>query len=159
MKTIPKAEIINRLNKIYDLIPSFDCKHCQKCSAPIMWFKPEEININRFLKKHDLKYMMWTDEEFKDHQMKCPYLRNNRCTIYSVRPIVCRLQGTIDELQCPYNPTVLLTHFQYKKIMKELIDLTIATEGIGEYFGTRRGINSNFYMNQKKLVKNTYILK
>ena len=149
MKNIPKAEIINRLNKIYDLIPSFDCKHCQKCSAPIMWFKPEEINIKEFIKKQELEYITWSDEEFKTNKMKCPYLQHNRCTIYPVRPMVCRLQGTITQLICPNNPHPLLTKKHYQRIIHKLNELNKMIGGIDDFYGTRKNLNQNHYMKKK----------
>jgi uncharacterized protein len=153
MKLIPKAEVIRRLNKIYAKVPSFDCKHCHQCSSPIMWFKPEEINIKEFLKLHHLPYLTLSDEEFRLNRMKCPYLENDRCSIYPVRPLVCRLQGTISNLPCPYNSNFLLSEDQYKKIIKELDALTQDVDGIDECFGTRRELNSNFLAFQRELIK------
>jgi Fe-S-cluster containining protein len=150
MKIIPAAEVIRRLNKIYAQIPSFECEHCQECSNPIMWFKPEEINIRTYLKKNHLAYLSLSDEDFKKNQMKCPYLQKNRCSIYPVRPIVCRLQGTILELHCPNNKNPLLAEKQYKKIIKELNDLNLDIGGMGDYFGTRKNINNSFLRKQKE---------
>lgn len=31
----------------------------------------------------------------------CPFLLQNRCAVYSVRPIVCRIYGCFNELKCP----------------------------------------------------------
>jgi len=138
MKIIPKGEVIRRLNRIYAKVPSFECKHCLKCSNPIWWFKPEEINIREYLKQHHLNYLTFSFEEFKKNQMRCPYLQGNRCTIYPVRPIVCRLQGTIKELPCPYNKKPLLDGGQYKKIIFELNKLNRDLDALSEYFGTRK---------------------
>ncbi len=150
MKIIPAAEVIRRLNKIYAQIPSFECKHCQQCSNPIMWFKPEDINIRTYLKKNHLTYLSCTDEDFKKNQMKCPYLQRNRCSIYLVRPIVCRLQGNISELYCPNNKNSILTEEQYKKIIKELNDLNRDIDGMLEYYGTRKDIISSISKLQKE---------
>ncbi len=144
MNIIPKAEVIRRLNMIYAKVPSFDCKHCLQCSNPIWWFKPEEINIREYLKQHHMGYLTFSFEEFKRNQMRCPYLQGNRCTIYPVRPLVCRLQGTIKELPCPNIKKPLLTEAQYKKIIQELNMLTKDLDGLEEYFGTRKKENSNF---------------
>lgn len=153
MKIIPKAEIISRLNKIYDHIPSFECKHCQQCSNPIMWFKAEQININDYLQKHHLCFLTLSEEEFQQNQMKCPYLQNNRCAIYQVRPIVCRLQGVIPELTCPFNEKVLLSKEQYHRIVSEFNLLNRDICGIEEYFGTRKEISKQVVLKQQKLIK------
>jgi hypothetical protein len=30
--------------------------------------------------------------------------QNGGCVIYEVRPLICRLQGTVPDLPCPNNP-------------------------------------------------------
>lgn len=52
------------------------------------------------MEKNKIERISWTREEFDKNQDKCPYLINDRCIIYLVRPIVCRLQGNISELRC-----------------------------------------------------------
>jgi len=143
MTDIPKAEVLHRLNTIYLQIPSFECRHCHLCSNPIFWFYPEELNIRTYLKIHHLPYLTYSDEEFKQHYMKCPYLIKNRCVIYPVRPIICRLQGTIPELYCPNNTKPLLSKKQYKKIVKDFNDLLRDTDRMNEFFSTRKQINCN----------------
>lgn len=32
----------------------------------------------------------------------CVFLDNNKCSIYDNRPMICKLYGTIEKLQCPY---------------------------------------------------------
>ena len=32
----------------------------------------------------------------------CAFLNNNKCSIYDNRPMICKLYGTIEKLQCPY---------------------------------------------------------
>ena len=138
MKIVPKAEVLKRIKIIYAQIPSFECKHCQMCSNPIFWIKPEEINIQEYLRKHNLSYITLSEIEFLRNNMKCPYLQNNRCSIYPVRPLVCRLQGLIPELPCPNNKTVFLSKEQYDRIILELNELNRDIDGIGEYYGTRK---------------------
>ncbi|MFO8078259.1 MAG: YkgJ family cysteine cluster protein [Thermoplasmatota archaeon] len=141
MNNIPRAEVLRRLNNIYLQIPPFECKHCQRCSNPIFWFYPEELNIRTYLNQYHLLYMTYSEEEFKHHHMKCPYLSENRCQIYPVRPIICRLQGIIPELYCPNNTKPLLSQDQYKKIIKGFNDLLRDTDGMNEVFSTRKEIH------------------
>ena len=148
MNIVPKAEVLKRLKRIYAQIPSFECKHCHMCSNPIYWFKPEEINIQEYLKKHHLSYLTYSEEEFRINDMKCPYLNRNRCSIYPVRPLVCRLQGLIPELSCPNNTTILLSREQYDTIIVALNRLNRDVDGISEYYGTRKEIT------QKSISKN-----
>ena len=37
---------------------------------------------------------------------RCPLLTGNKCSIYEDRPEVCRLFGTVPELQCPKVPQI-----------------------------------------------------
>ncbi len=153
MNNLPKAEVLRRLNNIYLQIPGFECKHCQRCSNPIFWFYPEEINIRTYLKHYQLPYMTYSEEEFKQNHMKCPYLTKNRCLIYPVRPIICRLQGTIPDLYCPNNSKPLLSQDQINKIIKEFNDLLRDSDGMNEFFSTRKEIHCNDFSLTKMLNK------
>ena len=152
MKFIPKIELIRRLNIIYDQIPSFDCRHCQQCSSPIIWLKPEEINIKEYLKKYHLQYLTLSDEEFQKNNLRCPYQQHNRCIIYPVRPLVCRLQGLIPDLPCQYNNTKLLSKEKYRFLIDELNKLNTEIHGEYELFSTRMALNSNFVNCQKPIL-------
>lgn len=111
-------EIKERLNKIYAKIPdNFPCLHCHSCCGPIVWFKPEEIIIREYLEQNNLDYIVWSIDEFKSNKMRCPYLKNDRCLIYPVRPIVCRLQGNVEDLPCLKLKT---DKFLSKKIVDEI---------------------------------------
>lgn len=135
---LDKREIQRRLQYIYNRIPPVDCQHCQACCRVIFWFQPEEIMIREYLQQHGREYITWTEDEFRQHDMKCPYLENNRCSIYPVRPVICRLQGTIPELPCKHNKSTLLSPEEVAVIKKEMDTLVQETNGIGRYFGTRK---------------------
>jgi len=136
-KIITKDELKNRLNKIYKKIPEFKCKHCHKCEQDlIIWFKPEEINIRDYMSKHNIEYITLSSKEFKKNNKQCPYLKNNRCIIYPVRPIVCRLQGTISELPCKYNKNQYMSKKQFATIKKEFNQLLKDIDALGEFYGT-----------------------
>jgi len=136
-------KIIQRLVEIYVEIPTFECKHCHECDGPIIWFKPEEILIRDYLWKHNLDYIVWSTEEFKQHNMRCPYLQQERCSIYPVRPIVCRLQGTIVELPCPLSSHRYLPREQFDRIKHEFELLVRESGGMGVCYGTRKYIQES----------------
>ncbi len=115
-----------------------NCQHCHECEGPIIWFKPEEINIREYLHKNNLEYIIWSTEEFEKHNMKCPYLKNNRCRIYPVRPIVCRLQGNISELPCKFNKNNLITNEKYHEIKNEFNSLLKDIDAFNICYSTRR---------------------
>jgi len=130
--------IKNRLEEIYNKIPDFECKNCHSCCGPIIWFKIEDILIKDYLKKHDLKDIKWTDEEFKKNNMRCPYLKNDKCAIYKVRPIVCRLQGNIPELPCRFNKNHYMSEENFKKIKKDFYELNKKYHGDDVFYSTRK---------------------
>jgi len=125
------------LEKIYSLINNFSCKHCHKCCGPIIWFEPEEIMIREYMEKNNIKRILWTQDEFKQNQMRCPYLIDDKCIIYPVRPIVCRLQGNIAELKCNLsNTNNLMTQKELKDIKDEFLKLIYQTNGMNIFYST-----------------------
>jgi len=131
-------DMLCRLKRLYEKIPSIECRHCHACSSPIFWFYPEEINIRRYLKQNDLQYITWTQEEFKHHKMQCPYLIEKRCSIYPVRPLVCRLQGIIEELPCTFFPTPLISQEEVKQIKEEMNQILVDMNSLDKTYGTRK---------------------
>jgi Fe-S-cluster containining protein len=129
--------IIESLEKIYSSIQNFPCKHCHKCCGPIIWFEPEEILIRDYLEKNKIKRIVWTKEEFEKNQMRCLYLINYKCIIYSVRPIVCRLQGNIFELKCKSsNASTLISENELNDIRKEFVRLIRRTNKMNIFYST-----------------------
>ena len=133
-----KQEIKKRLENIYSQIPSFDCKHCHKCEGPIVWFEPEEIMIRDFLKNHNMKYIKWTKEQFERNKNKCPYLKNDRCNIYEVRPIVCRFQGVVSDLPCKHNKDIIMSGEEVKKVKKEMEKLLKDMDAVGVIYSSKK---------------------
>ncbi|MBU0497664.1 MAG: YkgJ family cysteine cluster protein [Candidatus Thermoplasmatota archaeon] len=130
-------KILQQLNQIYAKIPPIPCQHCHSCEGPIIWFQPEQINIKNHLQKNHKEFITWPPEEFTAHQMHCPYLEKNRCSIYPVRPLVCRLQGTIPELPCPHNTTPALTSQQLSEIKNDFNQLLKQSGGLDTFYSTR----------------------
>jgi len=130
--------ITESLEKIYSSIPSYiKCEHCHQCCGPIVWFEPEEILIRNYMYKNKIKNVLWTIEEFKQNNMKCPYLINDRCLIYPVRPIVCRLQGNITELKCKLSKNdKLISEQEIKTIRKEFIKIIKQKNGLNKFYST-----------------------
>lgn len=51
-------------------------------------------------------------EERKAEGLDCPLLENERCSVYEVRPMICRLWGLVESMPCPWGckPDRYLTH-------------------------------------------------
>ena len=126
------------MENVYNQIPEFDCKHCHNCCGPIIWFKTEDILMNDYMKKHNIENVKWTAEEFQKNDMKCPFLKNDRCIIYQVRPIVCRLQSNIPNLPCIFNKNGYISEESIKKIKKDLFDINREFNGDNIFYSTRK---------------------
>lgn len=96
--------------RLYDKIPTFDCKPgCSDCCG-IVPFSIWE----------------WGQVPHKDHApgcLKCPYVTADDCSIYPDRPMMCRLFGAVDRpmLTCPHGcgPERKLTEAEAQEILKE----------------------------------------
>ena len=85
-----------------------------------------------------MDYKQLSTAEFKSNKMKCPYLSNDRCMIYSVRPLVCRLQGHIPELRCVHNKKTSISAQLLQEIKKEFNSLVAEVGGINLFYSTRK---------------------
>lgn len=69
--------------------------------------------------------------------MRCPYLIDDRCIKYPVRPMVCRLQGNISELKCKsLNDHRLMSEKELNDIREEFVKLIKQTNGIKKFYST-----------------------
>lgn len=83
----------NIIARLRERIPSFECvEGCHDCCGPVTT-SPEEIA--RLPVKTD------TEHETALNELSCVYLGSNGCSVYSERPLICRLFGTTPQLSCP----------------------------------------------------------
>lgn len=128
----------DKLSMIYSLIPDFECKHCHNCCGPIIWFKPEDVVIRGYLFKHKINFKPLSTDEFKQNDMICPFLKNDKCSIYPVRPLVCRLQGVEKNLVCIHGNKRYLSKKEFEKIRKKFNELLEETNSKGVFYGTHK---------------------
>ena len=93
--------LIDKLNQVYDSLPSGDCSGCGKCCMESVGINLVEfvnildyINKDEKLRKKALSKVI--DYYFLEYVQKrpCPFKEDdNRCMIYPVRPLNCRLYG------------------------------------------------------------------
>lgn len=80
----------------YSGIPACHCPTgCAKCCGPILWNEEEDQAIRAYLRKRGGTMP-------RGHGVYCPFLQvgKHRCSIYPVRPLVCRLYGVTRTLTC-----------------------------------------------------------
>ena len=90
------------------------------------------------MKNHDIEHVAWSTEEFVKHDMRCPYLKNDRCVIYPVRPIVCRLQGNVPELLCTQNKNNFISQQKLDDIKREFDTFVREIDGMDVFYGSRK---------------------
>lgn len=89
-------------NGIYDFTKNGKCIQCGSCCSNLLVMTAEEIEtIHKYIKKHNIKerkHILPLAEPTID--MTCPFLDDSKscekCTIYEVRPRICR-----DFICCP----------------------------------------------------------
>lgn len=116
----------SKLEKIYSQLPHIICKKkCHTSCGPILMSEVERERIKQkigrdpFLQSFDefLHRLMQKDRDC----MTCPLLKKdtNLCTIYDIRPLICRLFGLVKKLRCPHGciPSRWLTDKEAKKLI------------------------------------------
>lgn len=90
--------------KIVDEITKqIDCTKCANC-CKVLGIVLNELDIERISKHLKLtkeefisKYLVKNDNELKIKQLPCPFLKDNNCSIYEIRPKTCREYPNLDK--------------------------------------------------------------
>ena len=130
-------KLIDKLNSVYNTLPSGDCNGCGSCCMESVGINLIEfINIFNYLKGNDklriecLNKVL--DYYFLEYVKKspCPFKDdNNRCMIYEVRPLNCRLFGHWKKEDYNKNlSNVTKRNIDYKNIIKSKYGFDINDE-------------------------------
>lgn len=82
--------------------PHINCQNCGDCCGMIPAFPEEVDHIKLYLKQHP---EIIEKARLQSHRsFNCPFRDNNekKCMVYSVRPIVCRLMGVCNGMECKH---------------------------------------------------------
>lgn len=101
------------LKKIYKRVPDCHCKGlCVQACGPVPFSATERAKVES-LAPHGWidwenpvgTYIPVSDE---NSDLICPFLQQGKCSIYDDRPLVCRMYGAAEKLQCEHGckPTV-----------------------------------------------------
>jgi hypothetical protein len=93
---VPKAPE-RELDALYASVPEIDCKGLCVDSCGSMGMAPIE---QRRIAERGVRLPLFA--AFQDH---CPALVDGRCSVYEVRPMICRLWGAVEGMKCPYGCT------------------------------------------------------
>ena len=110
--------------ELYGLIPDMACPSgCADCCCVVRFSRYEmaQISTARIVRAVFTRFRQATTQ-------KCPYMtENNRCSIYQVRPFVCRLFGTadIERLRCPkgIRPKKMLSAEEAEKLINQFLKI------------------------------------
>jgi len=88
------SEITKNLDALYGELPKINCQgKCQESCGPIFMSGPEWQRIIR-----RLGY-----EPKGRPDLTCPMLKSDgKCSVYHIRPAICRLWGIVDVMPCPW---------------------------------------------------------
>lgn len=120
-----------KIDELLGALPTFKCKEgCFDCCGPVVMSRLEYMRCVQASGRSakDIKRLM--QDNLKRGVYTCPLLdgETKRCSVYAVRPAVCRLFGIVkDELLCPhgYAPesSALLEDSQSREILRKVDEL------------------------------------
>jgi hypothetical protein len=85
---------VKQLEALYAELPAIPCQRkCHESCGPILMTKLEWTRIERV-----------ATGNFREIEpdLNCPLLRNNECSVYETRPLICRLWGLVERMRCPF---------------------------------------------------------
>lgn len=105
MKKKKKAnrDAVKALEAVYAKLPKLNCQgKCQACCGPIGLTPVEHDRMEE--RGRPLPMLsQFHDGALFSKKMQCPQLAGNgRCTVYAIRPMICRLWGVIESMKCPH---------------------------------------------------------
>lgn len=81
------------IDKIYAELPSIACQgKCYDSCGPIAMSR---VEWQRIIKRKGY--------EPRATSLTCPLLVSNRCSVYQIRPLICRLWGVAEGMECPWD--------------------------------------------------------
>lgn len=102
-----RKHTLNKLEALYAQIPKVECKglcheSCTLIPAGAIEMKraKERLAINPFKPNAEAVKQAMTGE--KPKIPSCRALKDKRCTIYHIRPAICRLYAAAEGLECPF---------------------------------------------------------
>jgi len=97
---------VKMLKFLLKRVEALECKGmCTEfCDQSFAIGQNEDNTIKEFCEENEIPFTSLQRNflEVPEHSLACQYLKAGRCSIYPVRPIVCRVWGAADTLSCPW---------------------------------------------------------
>lgn len=91
------------LTELYRLVPAIECKGlCAVSCGPIVIAEAEARRMEAIGGPFRLTLGEGDTDAERLSKGTCGYLKDSRCTVYSVRPLLCRLWGVATPMICPW---------------------------------------------------------
>ncbi len=93
------------LRELYAAVPAVACKglcHDQCTVIPVAPVERAAIEAHTGRRVKTLPMVSPPVMRPGDDGLTCRYLKRERCSIYEVRPMICRLYGAAEGLECPH---------------------------------------------------------
>lgn len=91
---------MGKLDRLYAELPAIECKRlCEECCGPVMMSRIEWERIIARCGKAPAP----TPEQRQ--RLECPMLKDGGCSVYDIRPLICRLWGLVERMACPHGCT------------------------------------------------------
>lgn len=98
------------IQELYAKVPKVDCQRCGECCGPVEAAPVEKQIITEYCQRNNIPLKGFFSSlavkclDVAAGHWQCPMFQNGGCVIYEVRPLICRLQGTVPDLPCPNSP-------------------------------------------------------
>jgi Fe-S-cluster containining protein len=109
-----------KIDKLYSEIPELKCKGLCYDACGVIPLAPSE---NRRIEERtgenpSVKQVMLVQTGC----YTCPQLKDNKCSIYDIRPMICRLYGVVKKMQCRHGcrPKKFLPERKSRKLLLKL---------------------------------------
>ena len=96
----------DKLDKMYKQLPKINCK--QLCEASCSIIPIGDLERKRIEKWLGFNPFLTPEQIIEDLKSKspcqftCSLLKEGKCSIYRIRPLICRLFGLTKKMQCPF---------------------------------------------------------
>lgn len=96
-------DICAQLDALYEQVPEVGCKGlCADACGPIKMGPLERLRTRRAGVRITPHQQAVRELRESDGEWFCDALKHGRCAVYQDRPMICRLWGVSEGLECPY---------------------------------------------------------